>query len=274
MDKGYKRSKYQVSRTTKKWFIKSQNIGYSSPTLDCLFESNATFTDWNETCARWKAWGHESLGQLDENSESLVFEFWALKVDIYQCLTPNNLLTDSPIFWKISLIVSMVLKYLLAPFSIQSVKVTFCLFNLFVHQTTSTDPFSALISPHVLQAAHSYLAQICTFLTPINLIKSAPVCCELIELLRFYRFRALISIGCNVKLMARFHQDALPRFAWLVFIYVGINDLRKRMYLQHRRCDPLPAIGEKRFIYEMFRGPYCTCFSIDRYHILQACLYG
>ena len=37
---------------------------------------------------------------LDENSESLVFEFWALKVDIYQCLTPNNLLTDSPIFLK------------------------------------------------------------------------------------------------------------------------------------------------------------------------------
>ena len=32
--------------------------------------------------------------------ESLVFEFWALKVDIYQCLTPNNLLTDSPIFLK------------------------------------------------------------------------------------------------------------------------------------------------------------------------------
>ena len=133
-------------------------------------------------------------------------------------------------------------------------------FNLFVHQTTSTDPFSALISPHVLHAAHSYLAQICTFLTPINLIKSAPVCCELIELLRFYRFRALISIGCNVKLMARFHQDALPRFPWLVFIYIGINDLRMRMYLQHRRCFPLPAIGEKRFIYEMFGGPYCTCF--------------
>ena len=100
MDKGYKRSKFQPNRTTNKWVIKSQNIGYSSPTLDCLFESNATFTDWNETCARWKAWGHESLGQLDENSESLVFEFWALKVDIYQCLTPNNLLTDSPIFLK------------------------------------------------------------------------------------------------------------------------------------------------------------------------------
>ena len=74
--------------------------------------------------------------------------------------------------------------------------------------------------------------------------------------------------------MARFHQDALPRFPWLVFIYVGINDLRMRMYLQHRRCFPLPAIGEKRFIYEKFGGQYCTRFSIDRYHILQTCWYG
>ena len=168
----------------------------------------------------------------------------------------------------------MVLKYLLAPFSIQSVKVTFSVFQSLCSSDDVYRPIFSLISPHVLHAAHSYLAQICTFLTPINLIKSAPVCCELIELLRFYRFRALISIGCNVKLMARFHQDALPRFPWLVFIYVGINDLRMRMYLQHRRCFPLPAIGEKRFIYEMFGGPYCTCFSIDRYHILQACWYG
>ena len=44
-----------------------------------------------------------------------------------------------------------------------------------------------------------------------------------------------------------------------------------RMYLQHRRCFLLPAIGEKRFVYEMFGGPFSTCFSIDRYHILQAC---
>ena len=147
MDKGYKRSKFQPNRTTNKWVIKSQNIGYSSPTLDCLFESNATFTDWNETCARWKAWGHESLGQLDENSESLVFEFSALKVDINQCLTPNNLLTDSPIFLKkISLIVSMVLKYLLAPFSIQSVKVTF---SLFQSLCSSDDVYRPIFSPYI-----------------------------------------------------------------------------------------------------------------------------
>ena len=68
--------------------------------------------------------------------------------------------------------------------------------------------------------------------------------------------------------MARFHQDALPRFPSFVFIYVGINDLRIRMYLQQRMCFPLHAIGGKRFIYEMYGGIYCTCFSIDRYHIL------
>ena len=56
--------------------------------------------------------------------------------------------------------------------------------------------------------------------------------CELIELLRFYRFPALISIGCNVKLMTRFRQDALPQFPRLAFMYVGINDQRMRMYLQ------------------------------------------
>ena len=39
-------------------------------------------------------------GNWTKKSESLVFEFWALKDDIYQCLTPNNLLTDSPIFLK------------------------------------------------------------------------------------------------------------------------------------------------------------------------------
>ena len=212
MDKGYKRSKFQPNRITIKWVIKSQNIGYSSPTLSCLFESNPTFIDWNETCARWKAWGHESLGLLVENSESLVFEFWAFKVDIYQCLTTNNFLTDSPIFLKNIINCKYGPRVSLGTiFNPIGEGLLFVFFNLFVHQTTSTDLFPALISPRVLHAAHSYLAQICTFLTPMKLIKSAPVRCELIELLRFYRFPALISIGRNAKFMARFRQDALTR---------------------------------------------------------------
>ena len=210
IDKGYKRSEFRSIRTTYKWVFKSQNIGYSSPTLDCLFESNATFTDWNETCARWKAWGHESLGQLVENSESLVFEFWALKVDLFQCLTPNNLLTDSPIFLKNIINCKYGPKVSLGTIFNPIGEGHLLSISIFVHQTTSTDPFPALISPRVLHAAHSYLAQICTFLTPIDFIKSAPVWCELIELLRFYWFPALISIGCNVKLMTRFRQTPCP----------------------------------------------------------------
>ena len=146
MHKGYKRSKFQSNRTTNKWVIKSQNIGYSSPTLDCLFESNATLTDWNETCARWKAWGHESLGQLDENSESLVFEFWALKLIFTNVWPLITYWRTVRFFWKISLIVSMVLKYLLAPFSIQSVKVTF---SLFQSLCSSDDVYRPIFSPYI-----------------------------------------------------------------------------------------------------------------------------
>ena len=53
-------------------------------------------------------------------------------------------------------------------------------------------------------------------------------------------------------------------------MYVGIDDLRMRIYLQHRLYFRLPAIGVKLFIYKMFGGPYCTCFSFDHYRILQA----
>ena len=52
MDKDYKRFKFQHNRTKNKYVIKVQNSGYSSPTLDCLFESNATFTDRNEIGAK------------------------------------------------------------------------------------------------------------------------------------------------------------------------------------------------------------------------------
>ena len=33
-----------------------------------------------------------------------------------------------------------------------------------------------------------------------------------------------------------YHHDALPRFPWILFTYVGINDQRTRISLQHRRC--------------------------------------
>ena len=168
----------------------------------------------------------------------------------------------------------MVLKYLLAPFSIQSVKVTFCLFQSLC---SSDDVYRPIFTPYIstCTACSALLFGTNMYLpNTYKPYKKRTCLLRINRVIRFYRFRALISIGCNVKLMARFHQDALPRFPWLVFIYVGINDLRMRMYSQHRRCFPLPAIGEKRFIYEMFGAPYCTCFSIDRHHILQACWYG
>ena len=52
IDKFYKHFKFQLNRTIDKRVIKGQNIGYSSPTLDCLFEQNATFTDRTEIDAR------------------------------------------------------------------------------------------------------------------------------------------------------------------------------------------------------------------------------
>ena len=69
-----------------------------------------------------------------------------------------------------------------------------------------------LISLLVLHSAPYNMAQKCTSLRPINPLKSAPVCCELMELLGYLRFPAQISIGFNVNLRTHFQQDALPRF--------------------------------------------------------------
>ena len=52
MDVDYKRFEFQLNRTTNKRVLKAQNSEFSSSTLDCLFESNPTFTDRNETGAR------------------------------------------------------------------------------------------------------------------------------------------------------------------------------------------------------------------------------
>ena len=84
-------------------------------------------------------------------------------------------------------------------------------FNLFVQQTRPRVALPVLLSLLVLHAAPYNLARKCTSLRPINPIKSAPVCCELMELLGYLRFPAESSIGCNANLMTHFQQDALPR---------------------------------------------------------------
>ena len=73
-------------------------------------------------------------------------------------------------------------------------------FNLFVQQARPRDAFPVLISLLLLHAAPYNLARKCTSLRPINPIKSAPVCCELMELLGFLRFPAQNPIGCNGNL--------------------------------------------------------------------------
>ena len=122
-------------------------------------------------------------------------------------------------------------------------------FNLFVQQARPRDAFPVLISLLLLHAAPYNLARKCTSLRPINLIKSAPVCCELMELLGYLRIPAQNPIGCNANLKTHFQQDALPRIPCLPFTFVDINDLRMRINLQHRGCFPLAAVGVKRFIY-------------------------
>ena len=108
------------------------------------------------------------------------------------------------------------------------------------------DAFPVLISLLLLHAAPYNLARKCTYLIPINPIKTAPVCCDLMELLGFLRFPAQNPIGCNWNLRTHFQQDALPRVPWLPSTFVDINNLRMRINLQHRECFPLAAVGVKK----------------------------
>ena len=102
-------------------------------------------------------------------------------------------------------------------------------FNLFVQQTRPRDAFPVLISLLVLHAAPYNLAQKCTSLRPINPIKSAPVCCELMELLGYLCFPAQNSL-CNFE--DPFSAGRLGSSP-LNTLYV--------CNLQHRGCFPLAA---------------------------------
>ena len=84
-------------------------------------------------------------------------------------------------------------------------------FNVFVQQARPSDGLAGLISLLLLHATPYSLAQKGISLRPINLLKNAPVCCELMNLLRFLHFPAQNSIGCNANLRTQFQNDALPR---------------------------------------------------------------
>ena len=49
-----------------------------------------------------------------------------------------------------------------------------------------------------------------------------------------------------------FSPGRLARFLWRAFLYVGIDDLRMRMYLQHRRCFRLPVKGKNDLFMKCF----------------------
>ena len=90
-------------------------------------------------------WGH-----LPKNSESLVFEFYPLKVDICQCLTPNNVLTNSPNFLENSTQCNYGPKTSFGTSFHPIGEGHLLSISISVHQTTSIDPFRVLISPRVL----------------------------------------------------------------------------------------------------------------------------
>ena len=66
----YKRSKYQPDRTINKGVIEVQNFVCRSPTLDCLFKPNPTFTNPAETGTNraMNYWGHVLTALFSTNS--------------------------------------------------------------------------------------------------------------------------------------------------------------------------------------------------------------
>ena len=142
----------------------------------------------------------------------------------------------------------MVPKYLVASVSIRSVKVTF---GPFQSLCSSDDACRPISSPYIstciacsalLFGTKIYLSKTykpyktCTCLMGINgVITVLPN-----SRLNFHRVQCkiddLFSLGCLAP---------IP----LTTLYLcSIDNLRMRMYLQHLRCFPSPAIGVKRFI--------------------------
>ena len=145
MGKGYKRSKFQTNRTTNRWVIKSQNIGYSSPWTAYLSQMRPSPIGMkpvpDERPGAMSHWGNWT--KILRASFSSSGRWKLIFTNVWPLITYWRTVR---FFWKISLIVSMVLKYLLAPFSIQSVKVTF---SLFQSLCSSDDVYRPIFSPYI-----------------------------------------------------------------------------------------------------------------------------
>ena len=169
----------------------------------------------------------------------------------------------------------MVLGQCLVSVSARLVKVTFCVFWCLY---SADETYRLISSPYIFACTACSAIQLGT---EMNLSKTykickknAPVCCELMELLGYLRFPAKNSIGGNVNLSTYFQQDALPRFPWLPYMFVDINDLRMRINLQHHECFPLTAVGFKSLFIECLTPHSARAILLTTSRIVQVCLYG
>ena len=163
--------------------------------------------------------------------------------------------------------------YLLTPFSIQSVKVTFCLFQSLC---SSDDVYRPISSPYIstcttcsalLFGPNMYLPN------TYKPYKKRTCSMRINRVITVLPFSRPNFHRAQCKIDGPFSSGCLAPNPLTFFEYVGINTLRMRIHLQHPRCFSLPAIGVKRFIYKMLGGPYCRCYSIYHYRILQASWY-
>ena len=150
-------------------------------------------------------------------------------------------------------------------------------FSLFQSLCSSDDVYRPISGPYI---STCYACSALLFGPKMNLPKTYKLCKKRNYLMRINRVITVLPFSrpnfhkMQCKIYYPFSPGRLAPNPLTFFMYVAINNLRMRMYLQRRRCFPLPAIGVKRFIYKMFGGPYCTCYSIDNYHILHACWNG
>ena len=143
----------------------------------------------------------------------------------------------------------MVLKHLLAPVSIQSVKVTFC---QFLSLCSSDDSYRPISSPYISTCT---ACSALLFGQIVNLPTTYKPCKNSTRLLRnntvftvlpfsrlyFHRAQCKIDDPFSPELFA-----PIPLTTLYVCRHKGFACMH--MYLQHHRCFPLPSIGVKPFI--------------------------
>ena len=140
----------------------------------------------------------------------------------------------------------MVLKHLFLPVSIQSGKVTFCLLTSLC---SSDDVYRPISSPYI----STCIACCALLFGPImNLPIYYKPCRKRNSFMQIIRVITVLPFSRPYfhRVQCKIDDPFSPgRFAPIpLTTYVGINDLRIRIYLKHRRCFPLPFTSVKPFI--------------------------